>query len=141
MLEVFMSVWPDAAATLEGNEGELMLVSIAVEARRLEGLLETLALLDFPVNPEIYHDAPVIYAHPDAHEEAGTATLVEFPAYHARLDQVRGALAAAGFDTDSLDAVSMLAEIHSHAGLSRVPRRRKYAFHSNDKYRTAGRAL
>jgi len=136
-----MSVWPDTAATLAGDEGELMLVSIAVEPRRLERLLETLALLDFPVNPEICHDAPVVHAYPDGHEETGTATLVEFPAYHARLDQVRGALAAAGFDADSLDAASMLAEIHSHAAPGRAPRKRKYAFHSDGKYRTAGRAL
>lgn len=136
-----MSVWPHAAATLEGNEGELMLVSIAVEARRLEALLEILALLDFPVNPQIYHDAPVLYKHPDGQEHEAVATLVEFPVYQGRLDQVRKAVAAAGFPPDSVDATSMLAEIHSGSSGTQAHRKSVSAGVCRTRYRVAGRAL
>jgi hypothetical protein len=108
-----MSVWPLAPASLSSNEGELLLVSIAVEPRRLELLLETLAQLAFPVNPEIYHEASIVCHYPDGHQESETATLVEFPAYEVRLEEVRLAFSNAGFDPGCVRAVSMLDEIHN----------------------------
>jgi hypothetical protein len=111
-----MSVWPSPApapASLSGNEGELLLVSIPVEPRRLESLLETLAQLAFPVNPQIYHAASMVHDYPDGRREAETATLVEFPAYEVRLEEVRRAFSAAGFDPGCVHAVGMLDEIHS----------------------------
>ena len=97
---------------LSTEEGQLLLVSVAVEPRRLEFLLETLAQLAFPVNPEIYHDAGLVYEYADGHEERETATLVEFPSYEGNLVEVREALTAAGFDPDCVHAINMLDEIH-----------------------------
>jgi len=52
-----MSVWQDtpSASALGGSEGELISVSISVDPRDLEALLESLAQVDFPINPQIYH--------------------------------------------------------------------------------------
>jgi len=97
-----MSVWPKwepASPSLSGSEGALVSVSIAVKPRRLESLLEALAQLPFPINPEIHH------------EVVEDATLVEFPAYAGRLEEVRRALEAYGFDRSSLHVASMLDEI------------------------------
>ena len=119
-----MSVWPytaPAPASLSSNEGELLLVSIAVEPRRLECLLETLAQLHFPVNPQIYHEASL------ARQPAGPAepeTLVEFPAYEVHMEEVRRAFSDAGFDPQGVRAVSMLEEIHSSHGAGTAPTRR-----------------
>ncbi len=44
-----------AEASLFGREGELVSVRITVEPRLLEDLLDALAVLDFPVNPQLYH--------------------------------------------------------------------------------------
>ena len=81
---------------LSGNEGELVSVSIDVEARSLESLLEVLSQVTFPINPQIYH---------------GAITTVEFPAYDTRLEEVRRVLAAGGFDVDNVHAVSMLHKV------------------------------
>jgi len=89
-----------------------------VDPRRLEPLLEALAQTSFPINPQIYHDAVVVYLHADGREETQTATLVEFPAYEARLEEVRTTLSSYGFEPASVLATSMLDEIH------RSPRRR-----------------
>src|SRR2546430_9943533 len=101
-----MSVWQctPSAAPLCGSEGELVAVSISVSPRDLEALLEGLARVDFPINPQIYH------AGSDA---SGAGTIVEFPAYAGGLTQVRDALAAAGFDPDSLRVRSMLDQIQT----------------------------
>jgi len=102
MLEDLMSVWSTTAfaATLPllGTEGALVSVSICVEPPRLEALLDALAHLDFPINPEIYHDA-------------GPATLVEFPAYEKRLPEIRSMLEACGFPAKSVAATAMLESI------------------------------
>jgi len=63
---------------LFGREGELISLCIATEPKLLEELLETLALLDFPVNPQLYHRRAEV--------------LVEFPAYSNQVEQVRDAL-------------------------------------------------
>ena len=100
-----MSVWHDTlppATPLTGSEGTLVSVSIDVDARYLESLLEALAQVSFPVNPEIYHDAAIVYRYADGRERAEDTTLVEFPAYAGRLDEVRRALEAYGFDSAAL---------------------------------------
>ena len=93
-----MSVWPKAvpaASLLSGSEGTLVSVSIPVDPCKLETLLEILAQVDFPINPQIYHQ-------PESH------TLVEFPAWAGHLDEVRGALTKAGFPVDAVRVTSML---------------------------------
>jgi hypothetical protein len=75
------SLAPEAA--LFGREGELISLSIATEPKLLEDLLEALASLDFPVNPQLYHRPAEVY--------------VEFPAYSSQIEQVRHALLGRGF--------------------------------------------
>ena len=110
-----MSVWPKtlpASPSLSGREGALVSVSIEVDPRRLESLLEALAKTSFPVNPQICHDAAVVYLAADGREQTRTATLVEFPAYEGRLEEVRNTLSSHGFEPASVHATSMLDEIH-----------------------------
>jgi hypothetical protein len=102
-----------SAAVLCGQEGELVSVSISVDPRHLESLLEALAELEFPINPQIYHDAALVYRYADGHEERESTTLVEFPAYEGRLGDVRRAVEAFGFDADSVHVTGMLDEIHA----------------------------
>jgi hypothetical protein len=99
-----MSVWQCApsASVLCGSEGELVSVSISVDPRYLEPLLEALASVDFPINPQIYHadvDAPA------------SRTVVEFPAYANRLPQVQAAVE--GVSGAAVSVKGMLEEIHS----------------------------
>ena len=117
-----MSVWPNtlpASPSLSGREGALVSVSIDVDPRRLESLLEALAQTGFPINPQIYHDAAVVYLSADGREETQTATLVEFPAYEGQLDEVRNALDSHGFEPASVLATSMLDEIHREPQVAR----------------------
>jgi hypothetical protein len=102
-----MSVWQNSASTLCGSEGELVSVSISVDPRELEALLEALSQVDFPVNPQIYHAEG---QSPDAR------TIVEFPAYSGGLPQLRARLAAAGQDLAALRVRGMLEEIQSLLG-------------------------
>jgi hypothetical protein len=81
---------------LSGAEGELVSVRIATEPRLLEDLLECLATVHFPINPQIFHGLP---------------TVVEFPAYEGRLLEVQSALRASGFDPASAKISSMLTAI------------------------------
>ena len=101
-----MSVWQCApsATPLCGSEGELVAVSISVSPRDLEALLEGLARVDFPINPQIYHAAG---------DTSGAGTIVEFPAYAGGLAQVRAALAGAGFNPEAIRVRGMLDEIQS----------------------------
>jgi hypothetical protein len=122
MLEESMSVWPKvlpASPSLSGCEGALVSVSIDVDPRRLESLLDVLAQTGFPINPQIYHDVAVVYLSADGREENQTATLVEFPAYEGRLDEVRTALASHGFEPASVHTTSMLEEIHRETHAAR----------------------
>jgi len=117
-----MSVWPKtlpASPSLLGREGALVSVSIDVDPRRLESLLEALAQTSFPINPQIYHDAAVVYLYADGREETRSATLVEFPAYEGRLDEVRNALSSCGFEPASVHSTSMLDEIHREPHVAR----------------------
>lgn len=90
-----MSVWPNPS--LATSEGELLSVSIQVQPRRLEALLEALAHASFPINPRIRH---------------GATTTVDFPAYADRLAEVRGVLAAFGLDSVEVHTAPILEEIH-----------------------------
>ena len=136
-----MSVWPESTAALSTAEGDLFLTSIDVEPRRLESLLETLAQLDFPVNPQIYHDASVVYQYSDGREASKNATLVEFPAYAVHLDEVRRALAAAEFDPSCVHAINMLDEIHSGSVTEPAPLGSPYVARYRVKCRAATPAL
>jgi hypothetical protein len=78
-----------AVPALFGQEGELVLLRVAVEPRLLEDLLEALARLDFPVNPQLYHRPSQV--------------TVEFPAYASRVDEVRETLRRHGFSAADLD--------------------------------------
>jgi signal recognition particle subunit SEC65 len=109
-----MSVWPVLESSLSGREGALVCVSIAVEALDLETLLEALARLDFPVNPQIYHEAEVVYVYGEAHEEVKPITLVEFPAYLGQVETVEKALEGSGFARSTIQLISMLDQIHQN---------------------------
>src|SRR4051794_21714464 len=109
-----MSVWPKATpvgASLSTAEGTLVSISIHVEPHRLEVLLDTLAQLSFPINPQIYHDAAMLYRYADGREEIESITLVEFPAYTCRIDEVRHCLRACQFDAECIRVTGMLDEI------------------------------
>jgi len=110
-----MSVWPALAPvpTLSGREGSLVSVSIDVDPGRLEALLEALARVEFPINPQIYHEAEIVYRYADGHHDSVSVTLVEFPAYASRLSDVRNALEAYGFAPGSVHVTAMLDEIHA----------------------------
>ena len=97
-----MSVWAKAAPanlSLSDSEGALVSVSIQVAARHLESLLDALAQVAFPINPQIYHDA-------------GPRTLVVFPAYENHLSEVRCAIEALGFAPECVRVTSMMEAIH-----------------------------
>jgi len=126
-----------SASALCGREGPLLSVSISVDPRHLESLLEALAQLTFPINPQIYHDAALIYHFPDDHEETEGTTLVEFPVYEAQLGDVRGALDAFGFDPNALHVTGMLDEIHAEHPLEAAPAGAPYVFRHRVKRRAA----
>lgn len=88
-----------AEAALFGREGELICLSIATEPKLLEDLLEALASLDFPINPQLYHRPAEV--------------LVEFPAYTSQVEQVRRALVRRGFDGAGLHVSRALARAHA----------------------------
>jgi hypothetical protein len=111
-----MSVWPsfppELSPALLGSEGELVSISVTVEPRDLEDLLEALAALDFSINPQIYHDASVIYVNRNGTERVEPSTLVEFPAYGGRVEEIRTVLDAYGFRGQAVSVSAMLEEIH-----------------------------
>jgi len=111
-----MSVWPKtlpATPSLSTAEGALVSVSIHAEPHCLESLLEALAQVSFPINPQIYHDAALVYRYADGREQTVPITLVEFPAYENRLDEVSRAVQAYGFPPDCIHTVGMLDDIQS----------------------------
>ena len=124
-----MSVWPKPVPVtppLSTAEGTLVSVSIHVEPHDLESLLEALAQVSFPINPQIYHDAAMLYRYPDGREESEPITLVEFPAYAGRLDEVRRAIDAYRFEPDCVRVTSMLDEIQSDLHLEPAPSGAQY---------------
>ena len=76
------SSYPDdpCAVPLAGAHGELLTVTISAEPRDLEDLLDRLGQSQYPIDPQIYHDAQV---------DGRPVTLVEFPAYPGWLDEIR----------------------------------------------------
>jgi len=127
-----MSVWP-----LSTTEGQLLSVSIRVEPSELESLLEALAQVSFPINPQIYHDAAVVYCYPDDREETQATTLVEFPAFEAHISEVRSALASHNFAPDSLISLPMLDEIKSDIHPEPTPTGADYISSYRTKHRAA----
>jgi hypothetical protein len=89
-----MSGWPYPA--LSGSDGELVSLRVTIDSRQLEELLDCLAQVSFPINPQIYHTKP---------------TMVEFPAYRNGLREVTEALKACGFSTTALQVRPMLQAI------------------------------
>jgi hypothetical protein len=85
-----------SAPALFGLDGELVSVRVSIEPRLLEDLLEALAGLDFPVNPQLYHRPARV--------------TVEFPAYSSRVEEVRDALRNHGLRHASLDVARVLAQ-------------------------------
>jgi hypothetical protein len=132
MLEEAMSVWPDTvarASSLVSSEGALVLVTIPVQPRLLESLLDTLAEVDFPVNPQIYHDGAIVYLLADGSERTEPATLVEFPAYASRLPGLRLALARRGFNPDDIEALGVLDDVYSGRQAEPAPAGAGYRSH------------
>jgi hypothetical protein len=117
-----MSAWPeDHASPLQGLEGELVSVRITIEPRLLEKLLEVLAGLEFPINPQLYHDAATVDVGPDGARRVEPAAVVEFPAWAGRIQEIRAALAAAGFERSCLSLTGMLDDIHAPEGEEPAP--------------------
>jgi hypothetical protein len=140
MLEDSMSVWPNklpVTPSLSTAEGALVSVSIHVQPHCLESLLEALALVSFPINPQIYHDAALVYRFTDGREETESITMVEFPAYEARLAEVRHAVQAYGFEPECIHAVGMLEEIQSDLQQEPAPAGAAYVSRYRLKHRPA----
>ena len=108
-------------ASLATSEGALVSVSIHISPRYLEALLEALARIDFPINPQIYHDAEIVTVHADGSEEIEDTTLVEFPAYLGRLEEVNRGLRAYGFSDGAVHVTSMLDELRAKGPLALEP--------------------
>jgi hypothetical protein len=87
---------PNAPAipALFGLDGELVMARVLVEPRHLEELLEGLAGLDFPVNPELHHRTGSV--------------IVEFPAYASHVEAIRNTIRCLGFGAESLDVFGVL---------------------------------
>lgn len=68
-----------STALTSPREGELLLVRLRVDSRNLEEVLDALAALPFPVNPELEH--------------VGGFSFVEFPAFSTRIAVVKDAVA------------------------------------------------
>lgn len=135
-----MSVWAYASSThssaLLGAEGELVSVSVAVEPRELEDVLEALAALDFPINPDIYHDAVVVYVKRDGQQRMEPSALVEFPAYAGSLVKIRAVLDSAGFAGDRIAVSAILDEIHAGDLVEPAPLGADYAYRVLRKHAT-----
>lgn len=85
---------PVEIPALFGADGELVLARVSVEPRHLEDLLEGLAELDFPVNPDLTHRIGSV--------------VVEFPAYAGHLEEIRTKLLGMGFAAEALKVFGML---------------------------------
>ena len=89
------------------------------------------------MNPQIYHDAALVYRYADGHTHSESITLVEFPAYEGRLDEVRRTVQAYGFQPDCIHAIAMLDEIHSGLQPEPAPEGAAYVSRSRVKHRPA----
>ena len=135
-----MSVWPKPTSDgslLSGAKGALVSVSINVDPRHVESLLEALAQVRFPINPQIYHDAMMVYCFADGHEETETTTLVDFPAYAGQIEEVQHAVESYGFDRSAIQVSAMLDEIQTGLRSEPAPPGAAYASRYRLKHRTA----
>ena len=107
-----------ATSTLFSPEGELVFVRVAIEPRLLEDLLDALSQVEFPINPELRHNAE--------EWQGRKLTLVEFPAYRARVHEVSDVLRLCGFDPSTLRVSSMLDELQSAAPTAPFPATRSH---------------
>ncbi len=125
-----MNLGPTASSpgpVLTGAEGELISITITVEPRLLERLLDALAALDFPINPQIYHEARLVYVFTDGREQEEPVTMVEFPAYARRLKDVREALNALGLPAEALAYKNALEGMRSDFDVRPAPPGAPYA--------------
>ena len=135
-----MSVWPKTlpvTPSLSTAEGALVSVSIHAEPHCLESLLEALAQVSFPINPQIYHDAALVYRYADGREQTVPITLVEFPAYENRLNEVSRAVQSYGFPPDCIHTVGMLDDIQSDLQREPAPEGAPYVLRYRVKRRAA----
>ena len=102
--------------------------------------MEALAEIPFPINPQIYHDALMVYRFADGREETEPTTLVEFPAYAEQIPEVQKALSAYDFDPTTVQVTTMLDEIHSAADPEPAPKGSAYVSRYRVKHRLAGAA-
>jgi hypothetical protein len=122
-----VSNWPESSpSSLQGSDGELVSVRITSEPRRLEQLLDALARLDFPINPQLYHDAATVCLSPNGARRVHPATIVEFPAWAGWLPAVRKALVRGGFEESCLSARGMLEDLHTAPREEPAPPGAKY---------------
>jgi len=98
-MRVFQDTVPGNSLT--GANGELLSVRIEVPWRQLEELLEALAAVSFPVNPQLGHGSPT--------------TTVEFPAYSGQLQEVREALKRLGLNVLRVEIHRLWPELASGA--------------------------
>ena len=125
-----MSVRPipqPAALSLNGAEGILISINITVEPCDLEALLEALAQLDYPINPQIYHQGMAVYRTRDGREHSEPTTIVDFPAYATWVADIRRVLSLYGFDPASVHVFAMLEELHGHQTFRPAPDGADYA--------------
>ncbi len=102
-----MTVFQDSIPgdSLTGMDGELLSVRIEVPWRQLEELLEALAAVSFPINPQLAHGSPT--------------TTVELPAYSGQLQEVREALKGLGLSGLHVNVHRLWPELASGAHASR----------------------
>jgi hypothetical protein len=125
-----MSVRPStqsAGVSLNGIEGTLVSVNITVDARDLENLLEALAQLEYPINPQIYHQAMAVYRYADGTEKRRRTTVVDFPAYASWGEPVRRTLRVHGFDPANVHVSEMLDELHEECAFRPAPEGASYS--------------
>ncbi len=91
--------------------------------------------MSFPINPQIYHDAALVYRFANGREETESITMVEFPAYEARLAEVRHSVQAYGFEPDCIHAIGMLEEIQSDLQEEPAPEGASYVSRYGVKHR------
>jgi|SRR5271157_1119046 len=81
-------------SALFGADGELVLLRAAIDPRFLEELLDVLAQLDFPVNPELIHRPGQV--------------VVEFPAYQQHVEEACQTLRDSGLEGLALQVCGAL---------------------------------
>ncbi len=125
-MSVRSNILPDQAS-LRGRDGELLSIKVRTEPRRLERVLEALASLPFPINPQIYHQGGIAYIYGDGREERKHLTIVEFPAFSDQLELVKKALQRAGLPPETAHVRPMLENIHTDHCTEAAPSGAPYA--------------